>query len=82
MHEADAYVLQHDKALAKEPQRQRHLRQMPDYLKEATGLKKGTTRHSSIRAPTLKRKLRAEDDPLKVISDFVLEIKLIVFWIL
>lgn len=60
-HEADAYVLKHDKQLAKDPQRSRHLRQLPDYLKEAAGLKQGKT--AARRG--VKRKVRPEDDPIR-----------------
>lgn len=60
-HEADAYVLKHDKQLSKQPQRSRHLRHLPDYLKQ--GVAAAAPRGSARRG--LKRKLKPQDDPLK-----------------
>jgi hypothetical protein len=65
-HEADAMVLKHDKQLTKQPQRMRHLRHLPDYLKPGGG---GVVAgRGSIAQRSIKRKLRPQDDPLKVRS--------------
>ena len=55
-------MLKHDKQLSKQPQRSRHLRHLPDYLRQgvATAGAKGSARRG------IKRKLKPQDDPLKV----------------
>lgn len=64
-HESDAYVLKHDKQLAKDPQQQRHLRHLPEYIKESAGVQAGSRKKgNAVRG--IKRKLRPDDDPLRV----------------
>jgi hypothetical protein len=63
-HEADAYVLKHDKQLTKQAHHTRHLRHLPDYLKQGT---LGTASSAGVHPKrALKKRLRPEDDPLKV----------------
>lgn len=64
-HESDAYVLKHDKQLAKDPQQQRHLRHLPEYIKKSAGVQAGSRKKgNAVRG--IKRKLRPDDDPLRV----------------
>ena len=65
-HEADAAALQHDRALSANPQHSRHLRHLPEYIKDKIGGDKASTGRRGNAARGLKRKLRPSDDPLNV----------------
>lgn len=65
-HETDARALKNDKQLTKHIHKVKHLRQMPDYLKVAAGVAKGGSQRRVQHACGVKRKLKPEDDPLKV----------------
>lgn len=63
-HKADAAALKHDKQLTKEARRVKHLRHMPDYLRSSLGASTSVAAHGGQRS--VKRRLRPDDDPLKV----------------
>jgi hypothetical protein len=65
-HEADAHALKHDKQLTKHAHKVKHLRQMPDYLKASAGVATAALRRRLQTGRGVKRKLRVEDDPIKV----------------
>lgn len=69
-HESDARALKNDKQLTKHIHKVKHLRQMPDYLKVAAGVAKGSSQRRVQHARGVKRKLKPEDDPLKGASKF------------
>ena len=65
-HESDASALKNDKQLTKHIHKVKHLRQMPDYLKSAAGVARGGAQRRLQHSRGVKRKLRPEDDPLRV----------------
>lgn len=65
-HEADAHALRHDRTLAAAPQRTRHVKVLPDYIRRAAGVGAEAAAARGGSARPLKRKPRREDDPLRV----------------
>lgn len=61
-------ALKHDKQLTKHSHNVKHLRYMPDYLKSSAGVGAKTADKGGHKR-SVKRKLRPDDDPLKVCND-------------